>query len=85
MKKFFFVLAVVAAAMFIACSGGHGSSDKVRICSNCAGSGKYTCPTCNGAGGQYLPNGNYILCPSCAGYGKITCPYCDGEGTIAVN
>lgn len=83
MKKIFFVLAVVAATMLVSCSG-HGSSDKVRICSNCAGSGKYTCPTCNGVGGRNLPNGNYLICQSCAGYGKITCPYCDGEGTIAV-
>jgi DnaJ-class molecular chaperone len=62
------------------------------LCSNCQGTGRETCPDCNGVGqvtetcplclgtGQY----NGETCPTCNGLTtiRVTCPTCNGATTI---
>ncbi len=51
------------------CNGG--------ACTRCGGSGKSTCPGCNGAG---VNNVDGATCNHCGGSGKISCEYCHGSG-----
>jgi hypothetical protein len=50
-------------------------------CSVCHGTGRQTCPTCNGSGSIQT------TCPLCNGSGVFqgaVCPKCNGSGTVAV-
>lgn len=55
-------------------------------CTECLGSGKLECPSCDGEGQKATSRGVSYACKSCAGTGKIDCPTecssCAGVGTI---
>lgn len=61
-------------------------------CSNCSGTGKVTCPTCDGDGKirntSYIPilseistlANDWQTCPNCHGSGEKKCSRCNGTG-----
>ena len=54
-----------------------GSTEKIKPCTTCNGTGKVTCPECNGEGHAMGPDGKEHPCVK-----EMTCTSCGGKGVV---